>query len=666
MDSRRFRNAIIIGLLTWGLFGAGLGFVSAVGEETPDAFFVGEKKIGDELVYEVKIGEGNYTVMFTWIAPELRVNATGFSSMHNVLRLRVEGKDDPGAFWEEEHHRHFFYVPGEAAPQNSRTFYATNGEAGTPVTQSRLDITIERDSFFPPRPPCGVFDVPATISRGDIVSTIPCEALRNEVGNLSPVGLEDGLLKLEGTTTFHRLNEEGPMYAWFGEGIPYPMKFEAITEKLDAAGNKVAEKVTLHLKGFKPGEALLLTTPSSGERVHEELEGPRYPWGPDEGTRAGFTLRAAYQYLLENGNITGGDVIAASHSTEEKREGDLWETWTLTIADRVFSVSTVETEGLLGLFPESSIHVADHPHYEEIPISLPKTMPTADTLLSRVDTYTSGNEKVGIGWGFRISCFAGNCDDVRTSTWGGSSHKWWWEVNPFAGTTVIETTTATVIALGSLSTWDSDATQYENLGIASAAPPPEPTSEPTFSVSPWIAPTAEAAAGLGILGLLAGALYYFKPAFFGLFSRVQKDQVLEHPTRANLLETIQENPGLHLQGLMRQTHLAGGTLRHHLAVLGENDYVKRIDAGGRSCYFPRGAMNHGEMVALAAMSPKGREIFALLDSPRTVTQVATMLGMGRSTVSHHVAKLVQSGAITATKQGRKTILRKGTGLSQGA
>ncbi len=171
----------------------------------------------------------------------------------------------------------------------------------------------------------------------------------------------------------------------------------------------------------------------------------------------------------------------------------------------------------------------------------------------------------------------------------------------------------------------------------------------------WIAPSPQAAAGVTFVAFLVGAAYWLWPViksagFMGLFSRLSSDQLLEHPVRSGIFETVQAQPGIHYQGLIREVGKGRGVVEHHLRKLQQGGYVVSQSNGGHTCFFPKGIADHRIMAAVPVLKTQGaaRVLRHILGHPETtVSEVAAQLGVAKSTASHHVRRLRQAGLLEA-------------------
>lgn len=166
----------------------------------------------------------------------------------------------------------------------------------------------------------------------------------------------------------------------------------------------------------------------------------------------------------------------------------------------------------------------------------------------------------------------------------------------------------------------------------------------------WSPPTSPVVAGMGFLALIGGGLYHFWPAikglpFFGGFSRIRGPALLDHPARAQIVEAVKAEPGIHFQELHRRLGIARGTLSHHLRKLEVEGLLRARVASGRSCYFAPDVGRVAAAEAAVLQSPGTRKVYDVLRvDPRAETKrIAQEVGMATSTVSYHRKKLREAG-----------------------
>jgi predicted transcriptional regulator len=139
----------------------------------------------------------------------------------------------------------------------------------------------------------------------------------------------------------------------------------------------------------------------------------------------------------------------------------------------------------------------------------------------------------------------------------------------------------------------------------------------------------------------------------GLFSRVTPDAALDHPARRRLCAAIEASPGIHLQELVRVTGSGRSTIEHHLDKLVDTGLVQRRVAAGYACYFPARTDRRVMAAAPALRSATARNILevALAEPGITAQGIAESVGVGRSTVHHHLQRLAEAGVLRQDRDG---------------
>lgn len=167
--------------------------------------------------------------------------------------------------------------------------------------------------------------------------------------------------------------------------------------------------------------------------------------------------------------------------------------------------------------------------------------------------------------------------------------------------------------------------------------------------NPWV-PTKGEAAALGGVAVLATLAYWLWPIAkgggLGLFSRVHKDRLLDNALRAQLVQRIEAEPGIHHNALVRDLGKGKGAAEHHLDKLVAARLVLRHRSPGYTCYFPLGTDARGMAGSHVTKSLGARRILqAVANGLGGVREVAAATGMAPSTVSHHLERLRGAGLV---------------------
>jgi DNA-binding transcriptional ArsR family regulator len=136
--------------------------------------------------------------------------------------------------------------------------------------------------------------------------------------------------------------------------------------------------------------------------------------------------------------------------------------------------------------------------------------------------------------------------------------------------------------------------------------------------------------------------------------------LLSLDNRQRLVDHVERHPGIHLRRLARDLGLAIGTTEHHLHLLVRHGILERHDQGGHAAYFVQGTCPVAERRLLCVLrgdTPR-RLLRALAADPDLGTAALSVrLGVSRSAVAHHLAKLVGEGLVERLRVGRGSLLQ---------
>lgn len=169
---------------------------------------------------------------------------------------------------------------------------------------------------------------------------------------------------------------------------------------------------------------------------------------------------------------------------------------------------------------------------------------------------------------------------------------------------------------------------------------------------------AGSAAGLGGLAWLAKRFGFL--SLLPLYTRLAPSQMLDNEARHKVYDHVRAHPGAHPSAIADALGLGWGTVVYHLARLEESKLVATKTANHRKCYFATGSeLGSDARAAVAAMShDKAKLIVTAVRAAPGITQkeLATRVGMSQALASWHVKRLVTSGVLLASREGRSNAL----------
>lgn len=162
----------------------------------------------------------------------------------------------------------------------------------------------------------------------------------------------------------------------------------------------------------------------------------------------------------------------------------------------------------------------------------------------------------------------------------------------------------------------------------------------------------------------AGAAWYtrawryakYLPGLLPLYSRIQPDDLLDHPKRQRIYELVQSTPGVHLSQMARELDVPWGTLVHHLRKLEKGDLITSEEKSGKRCFFLPGQVTGAQRDILPALENEtARRIaeFYAENPGASQNEAADALDHSPALISWHLNKLEDAGVVTRERVGRR-------------
>lgn len=205
---------------------------------------------------------------------------------------------------------------------------------------------------------------------------------------------------------------------------------------------------------------------------------------------------------------------------------------------------------------------------------------------------------------------------------------------------------------------------------ASHAAPAAIVPRPAPAAASSDAPAAAAVAAPPTAAIVAAAIVAAQPAFsfswerfrrFGLFAllytRIAKENLLDHERREALLHAIRTNPGSAVADLVRLTNVPRNTAVYHLTRLEREGLVSSEREGRTRLYFAPGALEkRGHAEALAALRHDTSRAIALEIGQTPGLDQNTLcqrFGLAPSLAHWHADRLERSGIVEKRREGRR-------------
>ncbi len=163
------------------------------------------------------------------------------------------------------------------------------------------------------------------------------------------------------------------------------------------------------------------------------------------------------------------------------------------------------------------------------------------------------------------------------------------------------------------------------------------------------------AAILTVAGLLSIEvfLYLLVSLFIPLYTKLRKENILDHYNRGRVYQFIELNPGEHFNAIKRALDLNIGTATYHLEVLSREGLIRSRQDGIYKRFYPSNMpippSNGGNL------SEVQMRVFNLIRESPGVTQkeLARLLDVRQSTLNYQISRLQERGFVAEERKGRK-------------
>jgi DNA-binding MarR family transcriptional regulator len=146
------------------------------------------------------------------------------------------------------------------------------------------------------------------------------------------------------------------------------------------------------------------------------------------------------------------------------------------------------------------------------------------------------------------------------------------------------------------------------------------------------------------------------PLLIPLYTRIQKEDVLDQFVRGQIYGYIKTNPGVHYNQIRRGIDIKNGTLSYHLRVLEKTDLIKSRREGLKyRAFYPTGMkFPEKERFRLTELQVS---ILDIIKENGGINQkdIADMLNKKPQTINYNIKVLEEADMIEVRKQGRKTV-----------
>ncbi len=146
------------------------------------------------------------------------------------------------------------------------------------------------------------------------------------------------------------------------------------------------------------------------------------------------------------------------------------------------------------------------------------------------------------------------------------------------------------------------------------------------------------------------------------YTRVKKEEVLNHEVRELVYDYVQSHPGEHFRAILTKLGLTNGTLIHHLQTLERQNFIKSERDGPFKRFYPMGRNLTEDVLEINGFQMK------ILDAVKAnpgITQkdLARMLDTSPPTINYHVKALHLGRLLNLERDGKNTRCFPGQSLN---
>jgi uncharacterized membrane protein len=188
----------------------------------------------------------------------------------------------------------------------------------------------------------------------------------------------------------------------------------------------------------------------------------------------------------------------------------------------------------------------------------------------------------------------------------------------------------------------------------------------SIPVAPGLPPAALAAGSatiiLGALGVAAGGTeggkYWLAGLLFvPLYTKIKKDDVLDHFVRGQVYGYIKANPGEHYNSIKKALSLKNGTLIYHLKTLENSEFIKSVLDGRFRRFYPKEMrLPEPSDEIVLRMNHIQHDMLGIIRANPGISQkeIAAKIGLSTPTVHYHINIMMSARAIVVRRFGRET------------
>ncbi|MFQ6128505.1 MAG: winged helix-turn-helix transcriptional regulator [Thermoplasmata archaeon] len=168
------------------------------------------------------------------------------------------------------------------------------------------------------------------------------------------------------------------------------------------------------------------------------------------------------------------------------------------------------------------------------------------------------------------------------------------------------------------------------------------------------------AVSIGLSVLIAAAIFsteagwygVFRTLIFPLYTRLKKEEILDHFVRGQIYGFIMSHPGEHYNAIREHLKVTNGTLSHHLRTLEIQGFIKSYRDGVLKRFYPVDMrIPRDKGIKLSDLQMGVVEVIKNSDGA-TQADISKELGVSQQCVSYNLRNLSREGILRFERDGR--------------
>lgn len=150
-----------------------------------------------------------------------------------------------------------------------------------------------------------------------------------------------------------------------------------------------------------------------------------------------------------------------------------------------------------------------------------------------------------------------------------------------------------------------------------------------------------------------GKYAFFKFLVVPLYSKIQKEEVLDHFTRGRIYGMIESNPGVHYTLIKKKVGVGNGTLTYHLGTLEREGFIRSEWDGLYKRFYPAQMSRTGDEVL--ELSGVQSELMGHIRTDPGISQkeLSQRTGFSKRVISYHISRMAEARLIRIERDGKR-------------